>query len=730
MKHPGRFALALISGTALAGIALAQGTPASSGAPVSFTADQVSYDKPTNIVTATGHVHAVQNGQSLFADKIVIDRNTDMATATGHVILIQPAGDTVFANEAVLTQGMKNAVMDGVSTRLAQNARMIANGARRTNDQIDELSKVVYSACNLCKDDPTAPPIWQIHARRATRDLQHQMIEYRDAVMEIYGFPVFYLPYMTEPDPSVKRQSGFLIPDIGVSSRLGVFAAIPYYYVIGPSSDITLVPVISSTKGPALRGDYRRAFNQGSLNIAFSGGRDKGAFGESVFANGTFDINQTFRAGFSYNHASNPAYLNDFSILPSIPYLTSSIYLEGFSSGAYGRVDAEEFQGLVSSVTQSKLPIVAPYGQYHFISAQDGWGGQFSLDATAFNLLRHVGSNSRRFAAVPGYELPLALAGGIVGTARVQLVTAAYNGSHLFAQPNYSTLDSSSTARVQPYGAVFLRMPFIRPTLHYGTQLLEPEFQIVASPNIGIRQNIRIPNEDSLDLEFSDANLFSLNRYPGIDRLEGGSRVDYALHAAWYLPGGATLDGLFGQSYRFHRDNNYLPGSGLTDNVSDYVGRFTIAPTPWFNVAYRTRLDHKSVRARMIDATANFGTPALNISGGYLYTSTNPYVLYDTASTTVLNLNPPAGYFVPRHEITLNAGASFGQWSVTAGVQRNLQSGQFDNASFNAGWQNDCFGISLNFSKRFTSYNLDKGNTIVLIQFSFKTLGDIGFSAL
>ena len=106
-----------------------------------------------------------------------------------------------------------------------------------------------------------------------------------------------------------------------------------------------------------------------------------------------------------------------------------------------------------------------------------------------------------------------------------------------------------------------------------------PIAQLVASPN---KANFgHIPNEDSLDLEFSDANLFSFNRYPGIDRLEGGSRVDYALHAAWYLPHGALLDGIIGQSYRFHRDDDYLPDSGLNDNVSDIVARATLAPKPW-----------------------------------------------------------------------------------------------------------------------------------------------------
>ncbi|HQT45668.1 MAG: organic solvent tolerance protein [Acidocella sp. 20-63-7] len=739
MNRSGKLLLALTASTSLATLAYGQtpsvpgpppATATPSTSPINFTADQVTYDKTGNIVTASGHVRALQDGQTLYADKIILNRNTNTATAIGHVALVQPGGDTVFAQHAILSHGMKDAVMQGVAARLAQNARLIANGAERYNGKIDALAKVVYSACNLCKTNPHAAPTWQIRARSATRDLEHKMIEFRDASMEFYGIPVFYTPYLSEPAPSVKRQSGLLIPSIGTTSKLGPFVTVPYYFVLGPSSDITLTPILATKQGPAARAEYRRAFNDGTLNINLSGGQDHGHFGNSVFANGTFDLNQNWRAGFSYNHASNPSYLNDFNVLPNASFLTSTLYVEGFSSGAYARLDAQSFQGLVASVSQSKLPIVTPHGQYAFLSSQDAWGGQFSLNADFFNVLRNIGTNTQRLAVLPGYSVPFMLPYGVLGRARFELITAAYTAAHLDLQPNYSGIESAGTARAEPYGAVYLHWPVIRRTAHLGSQLIEPEVQLVTAPNIGTSQNIRIPNEDSLDLEFSDANLFSLNRYPGIDRLEGGTRVDYALHAAWYLPKGALLDGMIGQSYRLHKDNNYLPASGLTDNVSDIVSRITLFPAPYLNLTYRTRLSHKDLGARMIDATATLGTPLLNFTGGYLYSNTDPYVLYDTQSTPSVTTNPPPGYFTPRHEFTLSAATSYGHWTFGAGTQRNLRTGKFDQARFNAGWQNDCFGANLIYEQRFTSFNLDTGSTAVLLQFTFKTLGNVGFNAL
>lgn len=707
----------------LSGLLTGGPAPSSANAPVTFLADQISYDKSSNIVTATGHVRAMQNGQTLYADKITLNRATNVATATGHVILTEPDGQSVYADDAVLSNGMKDAVMQGVAARLAANGRLIANGARRYGGKLDVLTKMVYSACNLCKSDPSAPPLWQIRATSATRDLEHKMIEYRNAEMEIDGFPVFYLPYMTQPDPSVKRQTGLLIPSLGVSSRLGFFVTLPYYIVIDKESDITLTPILAVKTGPVLDAKYRRDFNSGVVHIDVSGGTDHGKFGDSIFSDGTFDLSQDFRAGFAYNRASSPAYLNDFNILPNVSYLTSDAYLEGFSPGAYARLDASTYQGLVASVTQSELPVVAPHGQYHFESNQDSIGGRYSIDADVFNIFRHVGTSTRRAEVTGGYAVPFQGPWGQLWQARFEAIAASYDATHLYQQPNFSTLNGASTGRVQPYGALFMRWPFMRPAGRLGSQIVEPEVQFVASPEIGTSQNLRIPNEDSLDLEYSDANLFDFNRYPGIDRLEGGERVDYALHSAWYLPGGALLDGILGQSYRFHKDDDYLPLSGLTDNASDIVGRATIAPTPFFNLTYRTRLNHTDYGARMIDATASVGNDHLRFTGGYLYTNTDPYVLYDQSVI-------PAAYFTPRREFTANASTAFGPWSLAAGTERNLSTGQFDDASFNGSWQNECTVVSVIFYDRFTSFNLDNGSTTVLIQLTFKTLGNVGFNAL
>ena len=90
----------------------------------------------------------------LRADRIVFNRNTGTAAATGHVVLLEPDGEVLFADYAEVTNNMRDAVLKDMRARLAENGKLAANGARRFGGVLNELSKVVYSPCNLCKENP------------------------------------------------------------------------------------------------------------------------------------------------------------------------------------------------------------------------------------------------------------------------------------------------------------------------------------------------------------------------------------------------------------------------------------------------------------------------------------------------------------------------------------------------------------------------------------------------
>ncbi|MGH7154460.1 MAG: LPS-assembly protein LptD, partial [Acetobacteraceae bacterium] len=257
--------------------------------PVTFSADTVEYQQNESLVIARGHVEAWQNGHVLRADDVTFNRKTGVATARGHVTLIEPDGQVLFADAAELSQGMRDAVLNGIRARLAENGRLAANGGRRTAGVLNSLSKVVYSTCNLCKKNPFAPPLWQIRASSATEDAQHKRIEYTDAEMQMFGIPVAYFPYFWTAEPTAKRESGLLIPSVGINSHIGGFFAQPYYWVIDDQSDATFTPMMTTRGGPNLDAEYRRRFNFGYLTLNGTGGYFENSLQGSIYANGQFN---------------------------------------------------------------------------------------------------------------------------------------------------------------------------------------------------------------------------------------------------------------------------------------------------------------------------------------------------------------------------------------------------------------------------------------------------------
>ena len=723
---------ALLSVPASAQLALPASTgngAVSNSAPVTFSADQVDYDREHSLVIARGMVEAWQNDHVLRADQVVFNRDTGVATATGHIALLEPDGEILFANSAVLSNNMRDGVFNEIGALLAQNGRMAANGGRRSNGQLNELSKVVYSSCNLCSADPTRAPLWQLRARSGVQDVEHKMIEYYDATLEIDGLPVAYFPFLAAPDPSTPRQSGFMLPWAGNSSSVGVFAAVPYYWAIDAQSDATFVPTLTSKTGPQVDVQYRRAFNDGSLLVNVSGGDVNNAAQGTIVARGQFSYDDTWRWGFDINRASSLLYLRDFhtgmDLQGSLNLLPTTIYAEGFGQGSYTRFDVISYQSLSTTIADSNLSVVAPRYTYSYFGRPDAWGGRLSVDVGAFNIVRGVGTDTRRASLTANYERPFTGAYGDLWKVTLHGDFAAYDASNDNAQPNFGRTGRIDTGSALPQIAIDWRWPFARDSGSWGTQLIEPMAQLILAPRVGSSQLYRIPNEDSFDFDFSDVNLFGFNRFPGIDRQEGGTRLNAAVHAAWYL-GGTTFDGLIGQSYRTYKDNLFPQSSGLHNQVSDIVARGTFSPTKWLDLTYRTRLDAKTGATRMSDAIASIGTSRFRLSGGYTYSQFNSFSYYQQAAP------PPAGsaYYSPRNEVSLAASSIWGKYRVSAFARRNLATNQMVSYGGDLVYEDECFILDLKLAHTNTTYLYETGATTLLLQFTFKTVGTFGYRAL
>lgn len=707
------------------------GAPLSRNQPVTFTADAVSYDRTHGILTATGHVEAWQNDHVLRADKITFDRNTNVAAAYGHVVIVEPDGQVLFADYAELTQGMRNAVLRGMRAILQQNGKLAANGARRTEGKINEMSRAVYSTCNVCALDPSRPPFWQLRAASMTQDLEHKKDEYHDVYLDMFGYPVLYLPYFANADPSAKRESGLLTPTIGLTDKyLGTFVSLPYYWVLNNQSDLTLTPTLSTETGPQLETRFRERFNNGTLVVTDAAAYDQSHGQGFIFANGQFDYNDNWRYGININEASSIAYMRDFQI-PGYgnDMLTSQAYLEGFGEGSYARLDARAYQVVNAPVSQSELPYVLPRYEYDYFGQPDALGGRLSVQTSDFNVLRQQGTNDQRAALGVNWDRPFAGPIGSRWLLTFNLAAAAYNANDLTETPNYALVNHGQSAHAQPTAALKVNWPFLRDSGALGTQLIEPIVQVIAATNSGNSRHDLIPNEDSLTYEFTDATLFNLNRFAanGYDRFDSGPRANVALHGNWTFNGGQQIDGLIGQSYQEHIDENFLPDSGLGNHVSDIVGRLTFVPTNWLDFIGRGRFDKDNFDVHFADGLVSAGVPLLRVDAGYFYSSTDPFLLYDQNyyQTGLI----PTGFYVPRNEASVGVSSHRGNWTVSANARRNLENGQMVSLGADGKYENECFIFDVNFFRRYTSIDGDNGDTTILFTLTFKTVGQFGFNA-
>jgi LPS-assembly protein len=684
------------------------------GDPVLFKADELRHERKLGVVIAKGNVEITQNERILRADTVNYNQKTDTLKATGNVVLVEPTGEVLFADYAELTGDFKEGVIQNLRILMSDNARVAAVGGRRSNGNVTEMSKVVYSPCRTCAK-PGGPPIWQLKAVRVIHDKSAQTIEYRDAFMEFFGVPILYTPYLSHADPTVKRKSGFLTPRYGSDSQLGVILEAPYYFAIAPDKDLTVRPIITTDEGPVLAGQYRQRFANGRFDFEGSGTKGSDETGEKVvrghiFSKARFDLTDTWRAGADIEFASDDTYLRRYGFR-SPDTLTNHLFVEGFRGQNYGAAEAYYWRGQAADDDTGETPIVAPLLTYSALGQPGRGGGRWTLDTSLLALTRTSGTDSRRISVLGGWELP-----HIAPTGEVYRLYASIQGDAYFVddvQPDGSVAGTSLsgfTGRLFPRIGLDWRYPFAR-TSGGSTQVIEPVAGIMLSPNGGNPD--KIPNEDSQDLEFDDTNLLSRNRFTGLDRVEGGQRVYYGLQMGWFGRAGSST-AFIGQSVRARRDSTFGNDTGLEDNFSDVVGRVTIKPDFPINAQYRFRLDKDDLSPRRNEVFASIGPKAFNVNASYSF--------FDQGTGS--------GEFTDREELTTGFRSQItDEWAVSASTRRDLVLNESLRHNFSVEYVCDCFKMSIDFTRTFTQDRDVRPTETVFIRLSFKNLGEVGTSA-
>lgn len=597
---------------------------------VTFSAAQLDYDDQTDVVTATGDVRMLRQGNRLRADRVVWNRKTDEIRAIGHVAAVTPGGDTAYADDLTLTGDQKNGVAENLLLVLNNGGRIAAEHGKREGN-LSTFDHAAYTPCHVVNDDGCpSHPSWQITALRITLDQNKHRIYYRDARFRLFGVTVLALPRLSHPDGtgSGGGGSGLLLPNAQYSHATGLELDVPYYWQIAPNRDLTITPRLYSAVLPAIDATYRDLNGVGAYQVrgmmtygsrlpadifAPPSDKDQGvrAF---VDANGTWQLGPYWTISSQIRAETDRTFLKRYGI-SNDDRLRSTIGAERIDDDSYLSIAGWAVQELRAGYAQGQQPIALPEVDYRRRVTDPWLGGVFQLQLNTLALTRTGGQDTQRAFAGLRWDLTKLTPFG------QQVTFTAFTRADA-----YHTSDVGETDTVLYQGlpgwhgrgiaaaAMDVRWPFVG-EFAGGTQQVTPRVQLVAEPHV---KNLSIPDEDSRAVDLDDSNLFALNRFSGYDRWEGSSRVTYGADWTYTRP---RLEATFniGQSYRLSSEPSILPaGTGLSGQFSDYVGRASVKYGGFFELTERYRLDKNNLHLRRNEIDAIVGGQYTYALIGYL----------------------------------------------------------------------------------------------------------------
>lgn len=645
--------------------------------PVALIADRVRFDPASGKLHAEGNVQIVRGGEVLSTDRLIYDRRNRRIEVPGPLVLADGRRLVAQAKSAVLDTDLENGLIEGAELLLDRQLQLVAGRMSRTGGRYKVLDKVVATSCYICADRQI--PFWQIRARRVIHDEEAREIHFESATLEFAGLPVFHVPWMKIPDPTVDRASGFLVPSFSSSTTLGYSVAIPYYLTLGPHADFTITPRFFS-KGAGLLGlEYRRQVRGGGFVVngalVFSDDLAPRATRSSLTATGAFALPRGLDLEFRLDVASDKSVRDDYDLgIEGEDRLTSFVTLSRSRAGSYAAVTARTTQSLRVNEIDTQIPLVLPEVFARKTWADPWLGGKAGLTFQSVTLLRESSNRMSRAGLTADWSRDWILPAGLVFGAYGELAANTY-----YTQ-SYTGFSDGTTSDVRPTLAADLRWPLAR---HAGrvTHLLEPRIQVVWSPK---RARIN-PNEDSTQLEFEDTNLFSINRFPGYDRSERGLRANVGLTWARLDPEGWSARLTVGRVFRREDLGQFGTGTGLSGKHSDFVTSFAFS--------WQDRIDFVNRTLFASDFSVSKNEALLSLDLDRIRTQ---------ASYVWLEQNVVAGASDPTHEFGVALEYRRNDyWTYIGQWRQNLHDGSANSGLFGIRYENECVAISLSYSLQF-----------------------------
>ncbi len=726
--------------------------------PLYLQADQMVYNNRGDQVIARGNVEIYYNNNILTADEVVYDQSANTLSANGNVELKEANGNIIRAERYTLTEDFRDGFVESLSVVARDQSQISADRAIRRDGNVTEFVNGKFTACPPSAGTPSP---WCIRAKRIVHDQGAQTITYQDAQFEIFGAPVLYLPYFQHADPTVKRKSGFLIPEYKNSEHLGFAVSVPYYFALAPNYDVLLHPMYTTEQGILYRLDWRHRIGRNSqYSIKFAGidqdgddlpisdnnisAADVASYRESldgwrgsIETRGLINLGSWWNLGWDLTIESDDTFRR-FYQLDSI-LLTdrvNNIYLEGISDRNYMSVNLYHFGGLLLTDTQQSESQVHPVFDYNYVFDEPLLGGELTWNTNVVSLTRDdesVGNPATRFdqtyervSTEVKWRRRLTDSLGITYTPFAELRGDVYRFDNYQDPVLPNQVVDDTFTRGLASGGVTISYPWVAHSQR-GSHVVEPIGQVVAHGTNDDQADL--PNEDSRSLVFDDTNLFNSNKFSGWDRIETGVRANVGVQYTFQANTGGYARILVGQSFHLSGDNAYAnpalvdPGvaasrqihrfsrsSGLQNNDSDYVLGAYIAPNEHFLLISQSRFDNDDLELRREQVQARLRYGPFSSSVSYSYTKFDPEIVQEDSQQEILG----------------SLGLQLtNRWGVYGSMRYDIDDKDLLQSSVQLRYGDECFALSATYTRSGIddpARDLEPDDTI-LFRFELKHLG-------
>jgi LPS-assembly protein len=702
--------------------------------PLYLQADQLIYDTKGDRVIAQGNVEIYYNNFILTAEQVIYDQRVNKLYAEGNAQLKDPNGSITRADRMEALDDFRDAFIQSLSVVARDDTRIAAESAIRREGNITEFQKGRFTPC---RNDPGVPPLWCLAAARIVHDQQAATITYQDAQFELFGVPIFYLPYFQHPDPSVKHKSGFLAPSYGHSSTLGFSVEVPYYLALAPNYDFLFHPRYFSEQGTLWQGEFRHrlATGQYSINFAAIDQSEPAVLGDagwrgSLQTKGQFSLSSWWRYGWDVTLESDETFRRFYRLDPILQTDRVNVaYLQGMSDRNYFGANIYHFGGLLLTDTDISNSRVHPVIDYNYIWGAPVVGGELSFTGHTRAMTRTDGTNTNAAIIEANWRRKMIDPIGQVWTPFGHLRGDVYSWTDA-RDPNDPTkfIADDTIVRGMAAGGLLYSYPFVAHS-GWASHIFEPTAQVIVRPNT-IDQR-RTPDEDARSLIFDDTLLFDIDRFSGYDRLETGTRANVGIQYTLQANSGLYAKAVFGQSIHLAGENpytdpglsagliptgvpNFSPVSGLQTDRSDYVAGLYLSPFAGTSVVAQARFDEKDWSLLRQDSLiqANYGPFLTQL--GYTFTQ----------------FDPVTGAIDQQQELIGTVGLRLtDRWSVLGQLRYDIDAKDRIQDVFQLKYQDECFVLTASYIETFVENPLldIRPDRTLMLRFELKHLGDYNY---